>query len=102
MLYFPDDAILQYSRIQKLEKPNDVDWKLFQEWLDRPEGGDFFLRGREAEIWQNGKDLITFTDRRAKSDSLTRLISEKLVPWYHDRWGYRVPVPPFSMMKKHA
>ena len=87
-----DDTILQYSRIQKLEKPTDVNMKFLQEWLVRPEGGDFFFQGREAEIWQDGKDLIAFTDRQANSDSLTRWISGPLVPWYHQQWGHRVKV----------
>lgn len=76
------------------ERPNHTDIKTLQEWLDRPEGGDFFLRGREATIWQKEKDLITFSHRKAESDNLTRLINEKLAPWYYYHWGYRAKVCP--------
>jgi hypothetical protein len=89
---FSDDALLQYAQIQKFEKSNNTDLKLLQEWLDRPEGGDFFLRGREAEIWQSEKDLVALSSRQAEKDSLTRIISDKLVPWYHCRWGHRLKV----------
>ncbi|KAL9120490.1 MAG: hypothetical protein Q9187_002954 [Circinaria calcarea] len=84
-----DNALLQYSQIRKFEKPLNKDLKLLQEWLDRPEGGDFFLRGREAEIWENEKDLIALSDRQAKKDSITRFISDTVIPWYHHRWGHR-------------
>lgn len=72
----------------------DKDLKLLQEWLDRPEGGDFFLRGREAEIWESEKDLIALSSRQAEKDTITRFISDRLVPWYHRRWGHRVKVLP--------
>lgn len=78
------------------EKPLNKDLKLLQEWLDRPEGGDFFLRGREAEIWESEKDLIALSNRQAEKDSITRFISDRLVPWYHHRWGHRVKVLPKS------
>lgn len=91
-LYLQDNALLQYSQIDRLERPNNMDVKNLQEWLNRPEGGDFFLRGREAEIWQNEEDLITFANRKGESDSLTRLINEQLAPWYYYRWGYWVKV----------
>ena len=92
MSFFPDDALLQYAQIQKFERSNNTDLKLLQEWLDRPEGGDFFLRGREAEIWQSEKDLVALSSRQAEKDGLTRFISDKLVPWYHCRWGHRAKV----------
>lgn len=61
-------------------------------WLDRPEGGDFFLRGREAEIWNEDNDLIAVAPSQERGDSLTWLISDKIVPWYHHRWGHRKKV----------
>ena len=91
-LTMPDSALLQYSQIQKFEKPRDGDLRLLQEWLNRPEGGDFFLQGREADIWEAPEDIIALSSRQAEKDSLTRWISESLVPWYHRRWGHRVKV----------
>lgn len=85
---------MQYSRVQELERPKAEYTKTLREWLDRPEGGDFFLHGREAEIWDDEIDLITLYKPAADDDSLTRLISEKFIPWYHYRWGGRLEVRP--------
>ena len=78
--------------MQKFECPSRRDLKLLLEWLDRPEGGNFFLRGREAEIWQVDKDLIALSARREGIDSLTELIDTKVIPWYHRWWGYQFKV----------
>ena len=75
-----------------MRKPKGEDVLTLREWLDRPEGGDFFLRGREAEIWDDRDDLITLDRSEAEGDSLTRLIRDKLIPWYHYRWGHRLKV----------
>ena len=62
---------------------------VLREWLDRPEGGDFFLRGREADIWEEERDVIALAPQQAENDCLTRWIGDTLVPWYHYRWGHR-------------
>ena len=95
-----DRALLQFSQIQRFEKPDDTNLKLLQEWLDRPEGGDFFLRGREADIWESDKDLIALSRRQADKDCITHFISDVLIPWYHHRWGNRVKVLPSSDHQK--
>ncbi|MCJ1269864.1 hypothetical protein MMC22_009757 [Lobaria immixta] len=84
-----NNALLQYSGIQKYEKPNKRYLNILQEWLDRPEGGDYFLQGREAEIWESDADLIALSGRQAEKDLLTQLMSDRLVPWYHRYWGHR-------------
>ncbi|KAG8534292.1 uncharacterized protein KY384_001136 [Bacidia gigantensis] len=72
---FPEDtALLQFAQLQQLSKPTTSNLSVLKEWLERPEGGDFFLRGREAEMWDNGRDTITTSSLRAEHDSLTKLI----------------------------
>jgi len=87
-----DDALLQYAHVEHLERPVSRHVEVLREWLDRPEGGDFFLRGREAEIWDKDKDLIAPASRESDKDSLTLWITDTLIPWYHCRWGYRIKV----------
>ena len=53
---------------------------VLREWLDRPEGGDFFLRGREADIWEEERDVIALAPQQAENDCLTRWIGDTLVP----------------------
>lgn len=87
-----DSALLQHSQMLRFDKPHRKNLSLLQEWLDRLEGGNFFLRGREAEIWESDKDLIALCSRQAEKDGLARLISDKFIPWYYSLWGHRVKV----------
>ena len=75
--------------MQKLLKPSKNDLQLLKEWLERPEGGNFFLRGREANIWDNDLDVVATSGNKAEQDSFTKLVADKVVPWYHHRWGFR-------------
>ncbi|KAL8685038.1 MAG: hypothetical protein Q9224_006004, partial [Gallowayella concinna] len=82
-------AVLQYLAIRKVAKPTSNDVKFLREWLERPEGGDFFLRSHEDSTWKSNDDFLALISEQAGRDSLTWLINEKVVPWYHRRWGYR-------------
>ncbi|KAL8992470.1 MAG: hypothetical protein Q9188_007576, partial [Gyalolechia gomerana] len=82
-------ALLQYHSLRKIAKPTANTVEFLREWLDRPEGGDFFLKGREATIWDAEDDFVSLESRQSDKDSLTALINEKVVPWYHRRWGHR-------------
>ncbi|KAL8983455.1 MAG: hypothetical protein Q9205_002316 [Flavoplaca limonia] len=87
-------AVIQYFALRKVAKPATNSVECLQEWLDRPEGGDFFLKGREADTWETVNDLIALDRRRPSNDALTNLINEKLVPWYHRRWAQRFKPSP--------
>ncbi|KAL8978281.1 MAG: hypothetical protein Q9177_006442 [Variospora cf. flavescens] len=82
-------AVIQYFALRKAAKPAASSIECLREWLDRPEGGDFFLKGREAEMWDTVEDLLSLDCPQPGKDALTTLINEKLVPWYHRRWGHR-------------
>lgn len=83
-----DEALLQQSRVLSLPKPTERDITVLQEWLDRPEGGDMFLKGWEADTWDCG-DLITLSSRQKNKDGLTSFVNDTVVPWYHRTWGSR-------------
>lgn len=78
--------------IQKLAKPTSRDIDFLREWLDRPEGGDFFLRGREANTWQVNSDFIKLCGQWSDIDALTGAIYNWIIPWYHHVWGHRAKV----------
>ncbi|KAL8940199.1 MAG: hypothetical protein Q9216_002950 [Gyalolechia sp. 2 TL-2023] len=86
-------ALLQYQALRKTAKPTANTVEFLREWLDRPEGGDFFLKGREATIWEAEGDLVSLDCHQSDKDALTSLISERVVPWYHRRWGHRTKKP---------
>ncbi|KAI4129924.1 MAG: hypothetical protein LQ338_002009 [Usnochroma carphineum] len=92
-LHRKDGALLQYLALRKVAKPSSNAVEVLQGWLDRPEGGDFFLKGREAYTWEMEKDLVSLNEQQPGQDGLTKLINEKLVPWYHRRWGHRTQKP---------
>lgn len=88
-----DKALVLYSRVQKLPDPGSRDLHTLQEWLDRPEGGDFFLQGREADTWNDEDDVLTLSRRQADRDSITGMVNDLIIPWYHclrSRWN-KVP-----------
>ncbi|KAL8670135.1 MAG: hypothetical protein Q9168_005300 [Polycauliona sp. 1 TL-2023] len=86
-------SLILYSRIQSLPDPCARDIHTLQDWLDRPEGGDFFLQGREADTWIDEHDVLTLSRRQADRDAVTGLVNDLIIPWYHSlrrRWdkGY--------------
>ncbi|KAL8858580.1 MAG: hypothetical protein Q9178_004874 [Gyalolechia marmorata] len=91
-------AVMQYLALRKVVKPDANSVECLREWLDRPEGGDFFLKGREAETWEEVEDFVSLDYQQPRKDALTRLINEKFVPWYHRRWVHRFKMsPPWSL-----
>jgi hypothetical protein len=76
--------LFQSSRILNLGKPRSSDLSILQEWLEEPEGGDFFLEGIEADPWdpKYSDDLITLTSSEQK-DHLAQYLGDRLAPWYH-------------------
>ncbi|KAL8811423.1 MAG: hypothetical protein Q9200_001802 [Gallowayella weberi] len=83
-------ALLQYHALRKMPKPASETVEVLREWLDRVEGGDFFLGPKEAEMWNVEDDLLYLHRPQTHDDRLTRFINEKLVPWYHRHWGHRM------------
>ncbi|KAL8742368.1 MAG: hypothetical protein Q9190_005132 [Brigantiaea leucoxantha] len=81
-----NDALVRYSQVQGMPRPYARHLQILQQWLDRPEGGNFFLRGYEADIWENEKDVVAFSDAKNEKDSCTRSICSHIVPLYHRFW----------------
>jgi hypothetical protein len=72
-LCFTDAALLQYKEVQKMQNPDRRNLVVLKEWLDRPQLGNLFLRGHEAEIY----DAAHFADMVAISGEGS---DQKLVP----------------------
>ncbi|KAL8939487.1 MAG: hypothetical protein Q9211_002718 [Gyalolechia sp. 1 TL-2023] len=80
-------SVTQWTKYQEIQSKIQM-----YKWLERSEGGNFFLKGREAPIWEAEDDLVSLDSRQRDKDALTSFINEKVVPWYHRRWGYRTKV----------
>lgn len=61
-----DQFLLLFSQAQALPGPCVRDLGTLKQWLDRPDGGDFFLQGREAEIWDDERDVLTLSRHQAE------------------------------------
>lgn len=82
-------ALVLFSQVQALPRPSTRDISTLQEWLDRPEGGDFFLQGREAETWDCRDDVLTMSRCPVEQDVFSGFMNDMVVPWYHafcSRW----------------
>ncbi|KAL8851884.1 MAG: hypothetical protein Q9221_003207 [Calogaya cf. arnoldii] len=83
-------TLLLFSQVQALPNPSARDLHTLQEWLDRPEGGDFFLQGCEADAWVDENDILTTSRRQLDRDCLTGLVNDIIIPCYHrvrSRWN---------------
>lgn|SRR2546423_2246838 len=76
--------MLRISRIHGLDPPLKSEIKFLRHWLERPDGGDFFLEGLEAEPWEVpfSRDLVALNPQR-QDDQFAQYLSDKIVPWYH-------------------
>lgn len=85
-----DRALVLHSQVQALPAACARDLRTLKEWLARREGGDFFLRGREAGTYDCKDDFLTLSSRQADKDSLTAFVNESVIPFYHGlscRWN---------------
>lgn len=78
------------SAINRLSKPAEADIAFLRRWLERRDGGDFFLRGIEAQPWklQSASDLVVLSDPSTR-DPFGEYLSKKIVPQYHKWIGHR-------------
>ncbi|KAL8950148.1 MAG: hypothetical protein Q9222_003802 [Ikaeria aurantiellina] len=81
-----NQALALASQLEALPGPCRRDFRTLQEWLDRPEGGDFFLRGREAETWTCNDSFVTISHCEANKDRMTGFINDCAIPFYHRLW----------------
>lgn len=79
-----DSALLKAHQVHNLAKPVNCDINFLREWLERPDGGDYSIKGVEAEPWMPccGADLVTLS-QLAGRDAFAQTLSDKILPWYH-------------------
>ncbi len=87
----PDDALLQHSHLYQLPKANRHDLRVLREWYGDPDFGAEFLPWPEGKAWNEEMtgDLVALSVRKTDGDVFTRWITEKLLPKYHQKIGYK-------------
>lgn len=81
--------------ILKSETPNPRDLQFLQTWMETPSMGNVYLLGAGRDIWEkpNQADLVVLK-RRENESLLSRIISDFLIYWYHQYFGWRFRVCP--------
>jgi hypothetical protein len=94
-LHNQDAALIQTAKVNRLAKPLKSDVVFLREWLEMPHGGDFFLKGLEAEPWELDceEDLVVLSERPEQRDLFAQYLSDRIVPWYHRCIGHKVQSP---------
>ncbi|ERF69219.1 hypothetical protein EPUS_01176 [Endocarpon pusillum Z07020] len=83
-------ALLKARQVHTLAKPGDSDINFLREWLERPDGGDYSIKGVEAEPWKlcRAADLVTLSQSDGR-DVFAQSLSDNILPWYHRYFGHR-------------
>ena len=86
--------MLQQAAISRLDNASPSDHKFLQDWLDHPDGGKLFLRGRETDPWRDEhfKDLVCLSRRRGEENILAQILIKRAVPCFHHYFGHLVKV----------
>jgi hypothetical protein len=94
-LHNEDAALIQTAKVYRLAQPLKSDVAFLREWLEMPHGGDFFLKGLEAEPWKPHceGDLVALSVRPEQRDLFAQYLSDRIVPWYHRYIGHRTQSP---------
>lgn len=81
----------RFQRICTFEQPDKSDLEILQDWLRHTQGGNHFLRGYEADTWDepNKKDLVSMIYRSREKDRLSKWIDVNVIPFYHHMLGHR-------------
>lgn len=71
-----------------MRKPNKLNLDFFQDWLCRPEMGNFPIMSSDRDTWskETEPDLIVVDDQTRK-DIFSAWITERLVPIFHSTIG---------------
>lgn len=93
--------MLLFRKILNLSPVNSHDIKCFRDWLADFEGGDNFLHGNEALVWDTDVeyDLTSLSATRANQDSFTLWVEDIVLKYYHRVFGSlykkrgQIPVP---------
>lgn len=81
-LHNEDAALTLAAKVHRLAQPLKSDVAFSREWLEMPHGGDFFLKGLEAEPWEPHceGDLVVLSERPEQRDLFAQYLSDKIVP----------------------
>ncbi|PYI00631.1 hypothetical protein BO78DRAFT_380635 [Aspergillus sclerotiicarbonarius CBS 121057] len=87
-----NSALIQQRDLIRLSAPDKCDLAVLRDWLDRPECGNmFFETAPEMNVYhpRNEDDMLALFSRHDGVDNMTRWIFNRVIPWFHERWGQK-------------
>lgn len=88
--------LAEQTYLLKSHSPKLYDLEFFRNWLERPNMGNFPLRGPDQDAWssENTYDLVAI-HRRESSDPFSRWLTDTFLPFFHNiLWKrFRKPLP---------
>jgi len=91
-----NDALIQQSIISRLADPNPHNLRSLQNWLERPNMGNFALIGKDRDTWgasdeplSHNMDLLAIKSDVA-NDAFSTWFSQKFIHWFHHMLWHRI------------
>ncbi|MCJ1246402.1 hypothetical protein MMC30_003609 [Trapelia coarctata] len=91
----PDEQLHKQVFLSNLPKPNAYDLDFFRDWLQRPNMGNFPLRGLDRHMWSadHEADLIAIQPRQT-ADPFSMWFINTFIPLFHRTVGYHLKACP--------
>jgi hypothetical protein len=88
-----DNRLAQQVFLSRLEAPNPYDLAFLRDWFERPNMGNFPLRGPDQEAWnkETETDLLAIR-RRSHEDPFSSWFIDTVIPKFHRVFGSRIKV----------
>ncbi|KAH9862706.1 hypothetical protein J1614_010799 [Plenodomus biglobosus] len=83
-------ALALALQVKGAEQPTERELENLRSWLRRPKGGNDFLAGEEAKVWEdkNASEYVTLFPRAdLENDAFTSFLGGRLLDVYHSIWG---------------
>jgi hypothetical protein len=78
-------------QVTRAKAPTEDELERLSDWLSRAKGGNGFLTGEEAKVWQrnDASEYVTLFPRDLEDDAFTTLLGGRLLDIYHGIIGYK-------------
>ncbi|KAH8710008.1 hypothetical protein GQ44DRAFT_776845 [Phaeosphaeriaceae sp. PMI808] len=84
-------ALASALQLQKADQPSDRELRDLQGWLARDRGGNRFLAGEEAKVWEDKElsEYVTLFPKDLENDAFSSLLAGRVLDIYHAIFGYK-------------
>ncbi|KAG9526615.1 hypothetical protein KCU93_g5415, partial [Aureobasidium melanogenum] len=96
-----ENALLRMTKLRKLQRPSERDFKSLQLWLEADDGGDSALVAPEHNIWKFSlSEYISLADFEQR-DIFSEMMYGGILDLYHRLWGGRKEKGPSKLLREY-